>query len=403
MSAKHLLFIADGRSPTALRWISASKKIGFRVTLISTYPVTEDNEAEQTFILPVAFASVGRDKTRTGSTTKSQQTSFTGQLIKRFRPFALRLRYQLAPGTLPKYGKILQRIISEIRPDLVHALRIPYEGMLASYIPHQIPLLVSVWGNDFTLHAQAGKKMLELTRQVMLRADGLLADTERDVQLAHQFGFSREKNTLVVPGGGGINFMEIENAQKSNLFRVDNPYDQPVIVNPRGIRSYAQTDIFFQAVPIVLQTYPQAQIFCADMQGKIEAQTWVNQLHLEKSVQLLPSITQMELWSLFSQSHISVSLTTHDGTPNTLLEAMTCGCFPIAGDIESLREWITPGWNGFLVETGKPATLAAAIINAMQNPQLRTNAAERNAILIRKRADKTVVQQMTQDFYKSFL
>ncbi len=403
MSSKHILLIADGRSPITIRWIAAIKKLGMRVTLISTYPVTEEGEAEQTFILPVAFASFGREKITADSSMNPKRSSLIGKLIQRFRPLALRLRYQLAPGTLPKYGKILQRIIAEIQPDLVHALRIPYEGTLATYTPSQFPLLVSVWGNDFTLHAQGSKKMSELTRQVMLRADGLLADTERDIQLAHQYGFSRDKRSLVVPGAGGIDLTEIEIARKSHLFSMDNPQDNPVIVNPRGIRSYAQTDIFFQAMPIVLQTFPDARIICVDMQGKLEAQNWVSRLKLEKSVQLLPTISQQELWSLFSQAHISVSLTTHDGTPNTLLEAMACGCFPIAGDIESLREWITPGWNGFLVEIGKPTSLAAAIVSAIQNTQLRSRASQRNVTIIREGAEINAVRQMTKAFYQSFL
>ena len=36
--------------------------------------------------------------------------------------------------------------------------------------------------------------------------------------------------------------------------------------------------------------------------------------------------------------------------PEAILEAMALGCFPIAGDIESVREWITPGVNGILVD-----------------------------------------------------
>ena len=39
--------------------------------------------------------------------------------------------------------------------------------------------------------------------------------------------------------------------------------------------------------------------------------------------------------ALFRQAQVMLSITTHDGTPNTLLEGLASGCFPIAGDIES--------------------------------------------------------------------
>lgn len=51
---------------------------------------------------------------------------------------------------------------------------------------------------------------------------------------------------------------------------------------------------------------------------------------------------------LFRLSSVAVSPSLHDGTPNTLLEAMDCGCIIVTGDIESVREWINDGENGSL-------------------------------------------------------
>jgi len=139
------------------------------------------------------------------------------------------------------------------------------------------------------------------------------------------------------------------------------------------------------------------------MEGKVEALKWVNMLNLQKSVNLLPSISQKKLWSLFHQSDISISLTSHDGTPNTLLEAMACGCLPIAGDIESLREWITPGVNGLLVELSKPQALAEAIITAIQNPAFRQKAATKNFLRIKEKAEINEVHKRIFGFYQHFL
>lgn len=402
MANEHILLIADGRSPTAIRWLNGLLESGFRVSLISTYPLTDDLPAEQTFILPVAMSQIGRPNSREIPTDGSHSPTLTQKIIRRFRPVALRMRYLAGPATLGKYGKILQRIVNEIQPDLVHALRIPYEGMLATFTPPGIPLLVSVWGNDFTLHANANQQMTQWTRQVMSRTDGVVADTVRDIHLARQFGLADEKKTLTVPGGGGIDVALIDQACQNTFLTVKKTEQNPIIINPRGIRAYAQTDIFFQALPMVLEKYPLARIYCPAMQGKVEAIKWVNQLKIHQSVELLPNMPQMELWSLFCQADISVSMTNHDGTPNTLLEAMACGSLPIAGDIESLREWITPGVNGFLVEIGQPARLAEAIINAIENPQFRKNAALINRQLIQQRAEVGNVKQTVKSFYQQF-
>ena len=403
--SKHILLIADGRSAITTRWIDLLHFLGYHISLVSTYPVNTEIKVEQLLILPVAFSDAGEEKNKNSLNKKSQQPSINWkkQLIQNARPLMMKIRYLLGPSTLPKYQRQLTTIISEIKPDLVHALRIPYEGMLANTIPLEIPLLVSIWGNDFTLHANANLKMHDLTKKVMQRADGVLADVYRDIQLAHQWGLDEKKPTLVVPGGGGILFEEIELSKQKKIGDIEIPSNVPVIINPRGIRAYARSDVFFKSIPLVLQKLPDAIFLCPAMQGKPEAQKWIDHLQISDHVQLLPNLPQELLWSLFHKSHISVSITTHDGTPNTLLEAMACGCFPIAGDINSIREWITPGVNGFLIEPGNPQDLADAIITATQNDVLRRKAAILNDKLIKTKAEVGIVRNQVARFYEKFL
>ncbi len=42
------------------------------------------------------------------------------------------LRQWLGPLTLPGAARQLRLLIDQVQPDLVHAMRIPYEGMLAA-------------------------------------------------------------------------------------------------------------------------------------------------------------------------------------------------------------------------------------------------------------------------------
>ncbi|HSM24610.1 MAG TPA: glycosyltransferase family 4 protein [Anaerolineaceae bacterium] len=400
----HILLIADGRSPITKRWIEILKRLNFRISLVSTYPFSLDVEVENIFILPVAFSAAAEQKTvsdQRGNSTPSQ--NWKKKIIQNARPLAMNVRYWLGPYTLRKHQKRLLEIIAQIKPDLVHALRVPYEGMLARVVPDHIPLVVSIWGNDFTLHANANKKMGQLTRQVMERANGVLADVHRDIALAHQWGLSNYRPTMVVPGAGGIHLDEILLSKTKDIRDLHIPDDALLIINPRGVRAYARTDTFFQSIPGVIEEYPKSIFICPDMKGKPEAEKWIERLNIQQHVRLLPALDQHTLWALFHQSPVSLSITTHDGTPNTLLEAMACGCFPIAGDIDSLREWITPGVNGFLVEPDNPHKLSEAIIAALDNLPLRQKAAEFNLNIINSKAEVGQVQDRLSKYYKIFL
>ena len=258
-------------------------------------------------------------------------------------------------------------------------MRIPYEGMLAADAYMGVPLIVSVWGNDFTLHAPSNGLMRHYTAWTMQVADALHADCQRDIRLGKEWGFDALRPTLVTPGNGGVR-MEI-------FHPAAEPADEPIVINARGFRTYVRNDTFFQAIPRVLAKRPDAEFACVAMAGEPQALKWVQQLRIERAVELLPAIPHIQMGELFRRGQIIVSASVHDGTPNTLLEGMACGCLPVAGDLESIREWIKPDKNGLLVDATDAQSLANAILEGLDNKKLRQQAAGMNQKLILERAE----------------
>jgi glycosyltransferase involved in cell wall biosynthesis len=383
-----LLLVADGRSPITQRWIKMLQPLAYRITLVSSYPCEPIQGVEALYILPIAFSR------QSGSQVGAGMRKTRKGLVARFRPLAQRLRYLLGPLTIPGKAEFFNEILDAVKPDLIHAMRIPFEGMLASYAPKGVPLIVSTWGNDLTLHAPAALRMSSLTRKTLKRADALMADVHRDIELAAKWGFNSSKPTLVVPGNGGLEVDELLAAVSGVAKK-----QPPQIINPRGMRSYVRNDTFFKAIPLVLKKHPEVTFVCASMAGQVEATDWIRKLCIEQNVILLPFLSQPDLWREFAKSQITLSISTHDGAPNSLLEAMLLGCFPICGDIESIREWITPGENGILVDSGDSKTLAAAILTVLENTPKRDETTRKNSILIRQKAAVENIRLKVHEFY----
>jgi glycosyltransferase involved in cell wall biosynthesis len=388
-----LLIIADGRSPITRNWIKMLQPLGYEIDLISTYPCSPVDGVKETALLPVAFARYSGSQ---AGGSKSEKSTRRRKLVSQFRGLASDLRHMLGPWTLTFYRSNYTALLDRFRPDLVHALRIPFEGMLASLTPPPYPLILSTWGNDLTFHAPSTRKMRSLTRRALQRADALMSDTLRDIRLAREWGFDGSKPAVDVVGNGGIDLAEILNTIHGVV-----PLDPPQVINPRGFRSgSARNDTFFQAIPLVLQKRPDVRFICPWMAGQREALQWVDKLGIENNVTLLPMLNQTELWQEFARSTMSISVSVHDGTPNSLLEAMSVGCLPICGDIESIREWIVDGENGLLVDPADPQALASAILRALDDSGLRKKAAAHNQEIIRGRADVSLVRQKVADFYQ---
>ena len=405
-----LLFLADGRSPTARNWIQYWMTRGDDVFLASTFPCDPLPGLAGLEAAPVSFsgrAAHGADWSRSipdrgqSATHKADYppsgTSQSAPRVRDARLISLRqtLRHWLGPLTIPRAAQRFAEIVARVGPDLVHALRIPYEGMLAANAGLRLPLIVSVWGNDFTLHAPSTPLMKHHTRRTMFATDALHADCERDIRLARAWGLAPSKPTLVAPGNGGI--------RTEVFFPPARPVEEPVIFNPRGFQDYVRNDTFFRAIPLVLKEIPNAHFVCARMAGQPEALHWLGKLGIEKSVELLAPRPHAEMAEIYRSAQILVSPSTHDGTPNTLLEGLACGCFPIAGDLESIREWITDGVNGLLVDSGDPSALAEAILRAVKNKDLRAQAAGLNQEIIVERAEFTRNMARAEVFYQKVI
>ena len=233
-----------------------------------------------------------------------------------------------------------------------------------------------------------------------------MADANRDLRLGINWGFFADRPTLVIPGAGGIHLDEMIGSVP-DLAPVEFPEelpDPPIVVNPRGQRPGSlRQDIFFQAIPLVLKEIPQAIFICPSLAMDVQAERWVDEFNISMNTRLWPRLNQPQLWALFSKAQVFVSPSLHDGTPNSLLEAMACGCFPVVGDIESMREWIQAEDNGILVDANSPQSIAKGIIKALASPSLRASAKNKNALVIAERADYSHCMAMAEAFYQEIL
>lgn len=385
-----ILFIADGRSPIATNWIDYFIHQGYEVHLASTYPVKPELDLASLHVIHVAFSKFA-------GTASNKNLKGKGSLIKRFSTTSIRTRIRqwLGPLTLPRAAKNMRVVINEIQPDLVHALRIPFEGMLAAQAKPHTPLVISVWGNDFTFHASATPLMAYYTRKAIQQANALIPDCQRDLRLARQWGYPEERPSIVLIGAGGL--------QLDTFYPPKKPVSSPVVINPRGLRAYVRNDTFFQAIPIVLARRPETRFICPAMKGEPQAEKWVTDLGITELVEFFPRQSHLEMADLFRQASVVVSPSEHDGTPNSLLEGMACGCFPVAGNIESVREWISHGENGLLIDPADPHALAQAILTALDDAELRAQAQAHNSRLVAEKAEYGTVMREAEVFYKAIV
>lgn len=395
-----ICFLADFRSPIARSWISyfAGRH---RVHVISTQQACSMPGVE---LHSLSRASSGaRHRRKTQFARWLDPAGWVGQTVGRVR------EHVLLPAEAVRRAGRVRTWLKRIEPDLVHSLRIPSEaeiGGLAGARPH----LISAWGNDFTLFAERGLAHRLLTQHALGGCAGFLADAQADVARARRHGLPASVPTLVVPGAGGVD-RRVFSPQapaavpwSGELAALrDVPTGARLVVNARGFRTYVRNDTFFAAARELAEERKDVFFVGVGLRGWQPVEEMVERLGLKPRVVLTGALRQEELARLHRASAVMVSPTEHDGTPNTLLEAMACGALPVCGDLPSIREWIDDGVNGLVVAVDRPGPLTAALRRALADQSLARRAREQNPGLIEARAEYESCMARAAEFYDRVL
>lgn len=260
-------------------------------------------------------------------------------------------------------------------------------------------MMASVWGNDLTLHGSS-VGLRRATRRALTAIDALHTDCQRDQQLAVALGFDSRKPMLVAPGSGGVPLEHFQPHGDSLRQRLNIPTNAPVVLNARGIREYVDLPAFFAAVSLLLAQRPDVHVVCAAMAGSRLVEKLVSTDPNLGRIHLLTPLSYDDMPALYRSAEVVVSLTKHDGTPNSLLEAMASGCFPVVSPVESVLEWVDDGVNGLVASVDDPVAIAHTMGLALDQHELRAAAATFNRQRIADRAELQASMERAFQFYE---
>jgi hypothetical protein len=388
-----VLLVADMRSPTTWGWVDAIRSAGVVVLGADGLPLPEHRPLNTT-----GEGSRG---------LKQRLRSFGGATPRRLR--AIRKARRVAgPLLAPIMGRRIRRAVKRAKPDVVHGLRIPLEAMAAlAACPRGLPLAVSIWGNDLTLEASTSRLTGHATRRVLARTDLLFADCQRDINLAKSWGLRPTTPTAVLPGGGGIDLARL--AEKDRTLR--SPLSDltgsghRLVVNARGCRVYVRNEVLLEALSLLATDLdPRVRVVFVDSAHDTALRRSIERHPLGKRIVITGKCSLDEVFSLFRRAEVSVSITDHDGTPNSLLEAMVAGAIPVCGDLPSIREWVEPGRNGFLAAFNDPHAVADALRLALSLSDAERNSIKtENSQIIEARAERRSTGKQAAEKYRELV
>ena len=295
----------------------------------------------------------------------------------------------------------LARVIRKLQPDLVHSLEMQRCGYLTLASRKQLnghplpPWIYSSWGSDIFFFGRRPDHQPRI-RAVLSSCDYFIADCQRDVQLAKDFGL-RGEVFGVFPANGGFDLARLRKLGSGV------PVSSRKVIALKGYQDDEWGGRALNALEALRLSAAQVSgfevvIFSATGDVKSAAQSLAKDTGI--AINILPPSPNDEIVKLMGRARIAIGIGLTDGSPISLLEAMIMGAFPIQADTVSTAEWIRDGENGFLVPAEQPETIAIAIQRALIDDELVEQAGELNTSIADERLDQEKLRPRIIEIYK---
>jgi UDP-N-acetylglucosamine:(glucosyl)LPS alpha-1,2-N-acetylglucosaminyltransferase len=242
------------------------------------------------------------------------------------------------------------KIVNSVSPDIFHAhqLEFPVDDFLRR-LDKKIPLVIHSHGVNIKLSPKRGNADLYIA--VSKYAKNELVENgypEKIIEVIHN-GVDTEMFKPALP--------DEKRAIKNSL---NVPEDTFVISFIGRMQEGKGVDVFLQAAGILLSKYPQLYVFTVgpepDNAKKEKRYGWRTNLRRQLSLVYgkryneFPRLPHSSLSDIYKITDIAYLPSLYDLHPLVIIESMASGCITVSSNVGGIKESISHGSTGFLID-----------------------------------------------------
>lgn len=268
-----------------------------------------------------------------------------------------------------RYERALYKLFREEKPDAVlgyTAKPVIYGSIAAKKagVPHKVAMITGL-GYAFTAQTKKAKAiravMSVLYKKALNCADTVIFQNPDDREQFVSSGLVKSEKCRVV-NGSGVNtnrFSVADYPDKITFFMLSR------VMYSKGIREY------LRACELVKEKHPEVRFMllgaCENIQDSLSKEDLAP--YVEKGIiEHFGETDRVE--DYYKQCSVYVLPSYREGTPRTVLEAMSMGRAIITTDVPGCRETVIDGKTGFLVPVKNAEAVAEKMTEFIENPEL---------------------------------
>lgn len=281
--------------------------------------------------------------------------------------------------------RFLKRIISKIKPDILHGGYASISGFICA-LSNFHPFLLMPWGSDILIEPKKSILKKQLVSYAIKNSDMITCDAESvKKEIIDLFKYDRDK-IIVFPRGLDLNIFNP--SKKSNILDNLGWKNSLVVICTRQHKKIYGIEYLIAGIPRVITKFDNVRFMFIGIGPLTNIyKRRIKNLGLLKYVKFLGFVPNNFLPYYLNAADVYVSPSLSDGTSICLLEAMACRLPVVVTDIEANLEWVENGYNGLICSKRNSEDLADKISFILENAKLRKEMGHRNYEIVKERAD----------------
>jgi glycosyltransferase involved in cell wall biosynthesis len=299
----------------------------------------------------------------------------------------------------------LAEIIRRWQPDIIHTMGLDPAGQFYLRVRDRFGLRgIGKWvlqlrgGSDLTLTRLDPEQRPALS-EALRQCDQLISDNEVNFIYAADLGMEagRVAELGTVPGTGGV---DVEVLAKSWQ---GPPSSRRIILWPKAYDSpWSKALPVFEALKKVWDQIEPCEIYMLVMTVPgTRMWYWSLPEKIRRHCHVEDRIPREKLIELLLQSRVMLAPSLVDGIPNSMLEALAAGAFPIVSPLDTISRVVKYEDNVLFARNLYPNEIADALLRAMTDDDLVDRAAKRNLELVREIADRSRIGPRVAKYYET--
>ncbi|WP_281774507.1 glycosyltransferase family 4 protein [Methanobacterium formicicum] len=128
---------------------------------------------------------------------------------------------------------------------------------------------------------------------------------------------------------------------------------------------------FVESIPLIVTKKNKIK-FLIGGEGPLKEKIdeYICKKKLEDRVELVGWLEREEIPSFLNKLKLIVIPSYTEGLPNVLIESMACGTPVLTTPVGAIKDIITDGYNGFIIQNNSPLYIAENIISILKNPKI---------------------------------